>query len=485
MSFDSIHFFAFFLLVVITLFFMHKKARMVWLLVCNYYFYMCWNVKSAFLLAFITLCTYITGRILETTKEEKRKKWIVAGCCIASFSFLFLFKYFNFFVDSINGLLDAAGSGSRIGLRLNLLLPIGISFYTFQAVGYVIDVYRGEKAEHNLIKYAVFVSFFPQLGSGPIERGKNILGQLEGLKTRNLWDYDRVKNGILLMLWGLFQKIILADRLALYVDTVFENYQHYGLLVLATALVLYAFQIYCDFDGYTNIACGAAQVMGITLMQNFKRPYFATNIKDFWSRWHISLTSWFRDYLYIPLGGNRKGTFRRYLNVFIVFCISGLWHGASWNFVIWGALHGVMQIGYHLFSRKNFSSKKKKNASFSAKLRNGILTFALVDFAWFFFRTASLQEAFAILSQMTKELGDFSGILEVLGDGDRNLLIVGLIILFIVDFVHEKGICIRNWVERQEIWFRYVLYIGIISACIYLGIHSEVGAARQFIYFQF
>lgn len=325
MSFDSIHFFVFFLIAVLILFFAHRKTRLVWLLICNYYFYMCWNTKSALLLVFITLCTYVTGRFLEISKEEKNKKWIVAGCCIASFSILFVFKYFNFFVDSVNNFLNMAGNGRTIGLRLDLLLPIGISYYTFQAVGYVIDVYRGEKAEHNLIKYAVFISFFPQLGSGPIERGRNIFGQLEELETKNLWDYDRIKNGILLMAWGLFQKIVIADRLALYVDTVYGNYQNYGFLVLITALVLYAFQLYCDFDGYTNIACGVAQVMGIKLIRNFKRPYFATNIRDFWSRWHISLTSWFRDYLYIPLGGNRKGNFRRELNVLIVFCISGLW----------------------------------------------------------------------------------------------------------------------------------------------------------------
>lgn len=481
MSFDSVHFFLFFPVVVLILFFMHKKARLVWLLVCNYYFYMCWNTKYALLLGFVTLCTYMTGRLLETAKEEKRKKWTLAGCCIASFSILFVFKYFNFFLDSINSLLNMAGNGRGIGFRLDLLLPIGISFYTFQAVGYVIDVYRGEKAEHDLIKYAVFVSFFPQLGSGPIERGRNIFRQLEALKTKNLWDYDRIKDGILLMLWGLFQKIVMADRLALYVDTVFGNYQNYGLLVLITALVLYAFQLYCDFDGYTNIARGAAQVMGITLMQNFKRPYFATSIKDFWSRWHISLTSWFRDYLYIPLGGNRKGKFRRQLNVLIVFCVSGLWHGASWNYVIWGLLHGLMLVGYHLFS----SSGKKENTSFSTKLRNGIITFALFDFTLLFFRTSTLQETFGIIRQMTRELGDFTGILEVVGAGDWNLLIVGLLILFIVDLVHEKGISIRNWLKKQEIWFRYLLYIGVISSCIYLKVHAVVDEARQFIYFQF
>lgn len=481
MRFDSLQFFAFFLITVCVLFFVQKKARVIWLLLCNYYFYMCWNAKCALLLAFITLCTYAAGRFLEREKNGKKKKWILAGCCIVSFSFLFVFKYFNFFTDSINNLFRMAGSGKSIGLRLDLLLPVGISYYTFQAVGYVIDVYRGEKAEHNLIDYAVFVSFFPQLGSGPIERGKNILGQLEQLKTGNAWNYERVRDGVLLLLWGLFQKIVVADRLALYVDTVFGDYRHYGLLVLFTTMILYAFQLYCDFDGYTNIACGAAQIMGITLMKNFRQPYFAVNIKDFWSRWHISLTSWFRDYLYIPLGGNRKGTLRRQLNVLIVFCVSGLWHGASWNFVIWGALHGLMLIGYHLFP----ASKKKGNVSFSTKLRNGILTFAAVDFAWLFFRMPSVGEVFAFFRQMTQDLGDFTDILEVLGDGDRNLLIVGLLILFAVDFVHEKGISIRRWLQEQETWFRYLLYIGAVCSCIYLKIHSETIGARQFIYFQF
>lgn len=481
MSFDSLRFLMFFLPTVCILFFIHKRARLVWILICNYYFYMCWNAKCALILAFITLCAYLTGRLLENTNDGKRKKWILAGCCIVSFSFLFLFKYYNFFADSINTLFRIAGGRGTVGARLDFLLPVGISYYTFQAVGYVIDIYRGEKAEHNLIRYAVFLSFFPQLGSGPIERGRNILGQLETWETGKLWDYERVKDGVLLMLWGLFQKIVIADRLALFVDTVFEDFQNYGLLVLITAMVLYAFQIYCDFDGYTNIACGAAQVMGVTLTKNFKRPYFATNIKDFWSRWHISLTGWFRDYLYIPLGGNRKGNLRRQINIMIVFCVSGLWHGASWNFVIWGALHGLMLVGYHTVS--SFSSKQ--NVSFSAKLRNGILTFAVVDFAWLFFRMPSLREAFAFLGQMTKDMGDFTDILEVLGDGDRSLMIVGLLILFAVDLVHEKGISIRNWVRGQEVWFRYLLYIGIVCACIFLKIHVENLGARQFIYFQF
>lgn len=481
MSFNSIQFLSFFPVVVMVLLIIPKQVRMLWLLICSYYFYMCWNPKYALLLAFSTITTYGTGILLEKSKEEKVKKQIIAICCVVNFAVLFVFKYFNFSIDSINWVLNKTGNG-LINRRLDILLPVGISFYTFQAIGYMIDVYRGNKAERDLIKYALFVSFFPQLGSGPIERSKNMFPQLEELKTRNLWEYDRIKNGALLLLWGMFQKIVIADRLALFVDTVYNNYSEYGLLVIFTAIVLYSFQIYCDFDGYSNMARGLAQIMGMNIMQNFKCPYFATNIHEFWQRWHISLTSWFRDYLYIPLGGNRKGELRKQLNVLIVFTVSGIWHGASWNFVIWGLLHGVMQVVHNLYSKYC----RKKEQSFSTKLRNGVCTFGFVTIAWLFFRMTSMKELFPLLKQMFSELGDFTSILTVLGDGDRNLLIIGMLILFFVDVIHERGGHIREWISKQEIWFRYILYIGVIVACIYLGVHTNtVGAAQQFIYFQF
>ncbi|MCI5584270.1 MAG: MBOAT family protein [Lachnospiraceae bacterium] len=480
MSFNSINFMIFFPIVVVVLFCIPKRIRLVWLLVVSYYFYMCWNPGYALFLAFSTVSTYITGILLERAGGSKQKRLTIGLCCICNLGVLFLFKYSNFAIESLNYLLGLCGI-KTVDYRFDLLLPVGISYYTFQAVGYIIDVYRGQAAEHNVVKYGLFVSFFPQLGAGPIERASNMLGQFEELQKRKLWDDERVKNGLLLILWGLFQKIILADRLALYVDTVYGNYQEYGLTVLTAATVLLAFQIYCDFDGYTNMACGVAEVMGIKIMKNFERPYLATNIKEFWRRWHISLTSWFRDYLYIPLGGNRKGELRKNLNIFIVFCISGLWHGASWNFVIWGAIHGIIQIIHNLYS----SIRKKEKESFSSKLRNGIVTFAVVDFAWLFFYTGSLKEAFGIIGQMTSVLGDFSAIREVLGTGDRNLLFMGLIILFSVDIVHERGISIRQWVQKQEMWFRYILYIGIICACLYLGVQTGTDAARGFIYFRF
>lgn len=481
MVFNSIQFILFFPIVVGVLLVVPKALRIGWLLIASYYFYMCWNPTYALLLGASTLTTYFTGIALERIVEEKNKKRIIVSCCLLNLGILFIFKYLNFSIESINWFLNCIDS-EPIQNRIDLLLPVGISFYTFQAIGYIIDVYRGSKAEHDLIKYALFVSFFPQLGSGPIERSKNIFPQLEALKTRNLWEYDRIKNGALLLLWGMFQKIVIADRLALYVDTVYNNYQEYGLLIIFTAIVLYSFQIYCDFAGYSNMARGVAQVLGINIMENFKCPYFATNIQEFWRRWHISLTSWFRDYLYIPLGGNRKGEVRKQINIFIVFIVSGLWHGASWNYVIWGALHGIMQIIHNVY-RKFI---KVKEQSFSAKLRNGICTFGFVTIAWLFFRVTSMQQLSALLWQMTSELGDFTSVFTVLSIGDRNLLILGLIILFVVDFVHEKGISIRNWIEKQEFWFRYLMYIGVIVACIYLGVQTTgFEGTAQFIYFQF
>lgn len=481
MVFNSMQFILFFPIVVGVLLVVPKALRIGWLLIASYYFYMCWNPEYALLLGFSTLTTYLAGIALEKKTEEKYKKLIVAICCLVNLGILLGFKYYNFSIDSINWILNSMEKES-IQSHIDLLLPVGISFYTFQAVGYIVDVYRSGKAEHNLLKYALFVSFFPQLGSGPIERSKNIFPQLEALETCNLWEFDRIKNGFLLLLWGMFQKIVIADRLALYVDTVYGTYQNYGLLVIATAIVLYSFQIYCDFDSYSNMARGVAQIMGIDIMQNFRRPYLATNIQDFWRRWHISLTSWFRDYLYIPLGGNRKGEFRKQLNVLIVFLVSGLWHGASWNFIIWGFMHGLMQVIHNVYSKIH----KKKKESFSSKLRNGICTFGFVTIAWLFFRMPSMEYLFSVLQQMTSVLGDISAVLTVLGDGDRNLLILGMIILFLVDFVHEKGISIRVWLSKQETWFRYVLYIGIISACLYLGVHTtNISGTGQFIYFQF
>ena len=347
MLFNSIDFLIFFPLVAAIFFVIPKKLRYIWLLIASYYFYMSWNPKYAILIALSTFITYISSIFIQKYNDQNRivfKKVCLAGSIVSNLSILCLFKYANFIIINISKLLSILNIGI-IERRLDLLLPVGISFYTFQALSYTIDVYRGEiKAETNIFKYALFVSFFPQLVAGPIERSKNLLCQINNIDHISVWNFEQVKRGFLLIMWGLFQKLVIADRAALLVNTVFQHYQNYGFLEILTAAILFAFQIYCDFGGYTNIARGSACVMGFHLMNNFRQPYLAQNIKDFWRRWHISLTSWFTDYLYIPLGGNRNGQHRKCLNILIVFGVSGLWHGASWNFIVWGLLHAIYQI---------------------------------------------------------------------------------------------------------------------------------------------
>lgn len=343
MLFNSTQFLIFFPIVTIAYFLIPHRIRYIWLLLASYYFYMCWNPKYALLIATSTVITWLSGLLIDRTNKStadlknkifKKKLWV--GLSFASnLAILFFFKYFDFALRNLNAVL-AQFNFELIQPGFDVILPVGISFYTFQALSYTMDVYRGEiYAEKNILKYALFVSFFPQLVAGPIERSKNLLKQFN---EEHCFDYDRVKNGLLLMLWGFFMKLVIADRVALLVDQVYNNWEQYAGFEIVVATVFFAVQIYCDFGSYSNIAIGAAQVMGFTLMENFRQPYFATSVADFWRRWHISLTSWFRDYLYIPLGGNRKGQLRKYLNVMIVFVTSGLWHGASWHFVVWGGL---------------------------------------------------------------------------------------------------------------------------------------------------
>lgn len=341
MLFNSIQFLIFFPIVILIYFVIPCKVRNYWLLIASYYFYMCWNAKYALLIFFSTVVTYLSGLFIERIKRSSRdvswklkaKKLTVALSFILNLMVLFYFKYFNFFVD----ILLKAFRYMHVELNLptfDILLPVGISFYTFQALSYTMDVYRDEiYAEENFFQYALFVSFFPQLVAGPIERSKNLLKQLAEPKKFN---FECAKEGFILMLWGFFLKIVIADRIALFVDIVYADYKVYAGWYLIVATLLFAIQIYCDFYGYSVIAQGTAKIIGIDLMENFDAPYISTSVAEFWRKWHISLTSWFKDYLYIPLGGSKKGKLRKYLNKMIVFLISGLWHGAEFSFVIWG-----------------------------------------------------------------------------------------------------------------------------------------------------
>lgn len=302
MAFNSIEFLIFFPIVVLVFLIIPRKLRVIWLLISSYCFYMSWNPEYAVLIGISTMITYISGIFIDKFDSSKKKKIVVAFSLISNLGILAVFKYANFAIGTINVIGNRLGGGNLIDRRLDLLLPVGISFYTFQALSYTIDVYRNNiRAEKNIVNYALFVSFFPQLVAGPIERSGNLLRQIQKIKELELWDYSRIKDGLALMFWGLFQKLVIADRASLLVNQVYSNYYKYGLVELSIASVLFAVQIYCDFGGYTNIARGAARVMGFALTDNFKQPYLATNIKEFWRRWHISLTSWFTDYLYIPL----------------------------------------------------------------------------------------------------------------------------------------------------------------------------------------
>ena len=346
MLFNSLQFAVFFPAAALIYFILPGKLRCAWLLAASYVFYMSANPKYAVLLLFSTGVTYAGGLLLGRV-PQKRKKAVLALCFAASLAVLALFKYFDFLLGNLNAALGLLGAGP-VSSPFSFALPVGISFYTFQALGYLVDVYRGDtKAERNFLRYALFVSFFPVILSGPIERSTNLLRQIRELPKKKLWNFDRVTGGLTLMLFGLFQKMVIADRIAILANQVFDNYRMHEMFGLAVGAIAYTIQIYCDFASYSMMALGAAKVLDFGIMENFNTPYFARSMREFWRRWHISLSSWFRDYLYIPLGGSRCGKLRRYFNLMVTFLVSGLWHGASWSFVVWGGLHGLYQIiGY-------------------------------------------------------------------------------------------------------------------------------------------
>lgn len=369
----------------------------------------------------------------------------------------------------------------------DIVLPVGISFYIFQALSYTVDVYRDEiYAEKNFFRYALFVSFFPQLVAGPIERSKNLLKQMAEPKK---FDYDSVREGLLLMLYGFFLKLVISDRCAVLVNQVYGDYMAYQGFQLILANVFFAIQIYCDFMGYSVIAKGAAKVLGFELMENFKQPYLATSIKDFWRRWHISLSSWLRDYLYIPLGGNRGSKWKKYRNLMITFLVSGLWHGANTTFVLWGGLHGLYQVIGELTAPVFASIYKRFHVdreTFSWKFLRVIKTFLLVDIAWVFFRADSVQSAFLILRRCTLLSNTgllLNGGLYQLGLNERNMTIlaIALLALLIVSVMRERGIQVLAWLSGQNIVFRYAVYwSGLVLILFSMDI-----VGQEFIYFQF
>lgn len=341
MLFNSLQFVIFLPIVFIIYWAISDKYRWMLLLIASYYFYMSWNPKYVVLIFTTTFVSYMAGILLEKFENIKIKKLILLITLMVCLGNLFFYKYFNFVSESVADVLGIF-SIKLNPLTLNVLLPVGISFYTFQTLSYVIDIYKGVvKAERHFGIYATFISFFPQLVAGPIERTSNLLSQI---KSKKVFDYDQATYGLKLMAWGYFKKLVIADNLSQYVSKVYDAPQSYTGFTLVLATVFFTLQIYCDFSGYSDIAIGLAKILGVNLMTNFKSPYFSQSVKEFWSRWHISLSAWFRDYVYIPLGGNRVGKVRHVINLMITFFVSGLWHGANWTFLIWGGVHGVAQI---------------------------------------------------------------------------------------------------------------------------------------------
>lgn len=500
MLFNSIDFLFFFPITILIYFLVPKKIRYIWLLLCSYFFYMCWNFKYVLLLLFSTIVTYTSGillnkyRISVDSNFAKRRKYIVVGSVILNVGVLAFFKYSNFLIENTNMLFSMINV-KVIDNSYDIILPIGISFYTFQALGYTIDVYREKiDAEKNFFRYALFVSFFPQIAAGPIERSQNLLNQIRDIANLKLPKYNRIVEGLILMLWGYFMKIVIADRVAILVNKIFDFYFMYGSVELILGAVGYAFQIYCDFASYSAIAIGAAKVMGFHIMENFNAPYFSKSIKEFWRRWHISLSTWFRDYLYIPLGGNRCSKIRFFFNIMVTFILSGLWHGAAWTYVIWGGLHGFYQvIGTILYPIKekialqyNFRTK-----TITYRLGQGIVTFILVDFAWIFFRSATLKDAIGYIVCLFSRFDPwflFSEDIFSLGLNRKEfgVLIFAMVILLLGDLVKKiKNLSIDEFVCTQSIGFRYLFVVTISLLIIVCGVYGKSYDASQFIYFQF
>ena len=486
MLFNSIQYLLFLQFVILIYYIVPKKIRYIWLLLVSYYFYICWNPKYVFLIAASTSITFFSGLGIQFCREKFASyglpaRLIVAGSIFINLGLLFYFKYFEWMLTSIGEFFSL-----KLSSPLRIVLPVGISFYIFQSLSYTIDIYRGElKAEKNFFRYALFVSFFPQLVAGPIERSKNLLVQLRDVAALKV-DFDKIRDGLCLILYGLFLKLVIADRCAILVDATFDNYIEYGFLELLLAVICFAIQILCDFNGYTIIAQGSALMLGIKLMDNFRQPYLALSIHDFWRRWHISLTSWFTDYLYIPLGGNRKGIIRKMVNVMIVFLISGLWHGASWNYVVWGGIHGVYQnigIGIRILNdRLKISDGRMK---FSTKAMRIFVTFLIVDIAWVFFRSPDCVSALKFFRQMFSGYQKVSLLALGLEWYDWLILVGAVMVMFCVDILHEKGVKIRKWLYNERIWFRWLIYLGAFWTVLMFGLYGVEYDASQFIYFQF
>jgi D-alanyl-lipoteichoic acid acyltransferase DltB (MBOAT superfamily) len=487
MNFVSVEFLLFFPVVLVLYWLLPFKYRWVLLLAASYIFYLYWNPWSLLLLFAMTVISYIAGKAIAPAKSEvQRRLWMFLTLVIC-LGCLVVFKYLGFLTENVTAILKLFGVPTH-DIVVNIFLPIGISFYTFQALSYVIDVYRKEiEPERHFGYFTLYIAYFPQVVAGPIERSTNLLPQLLVSHERKTAD---MITGLQMILQGFFKKLVIADYLSTYVDVVYETPHQAGGPAIVLATIFFAFQIYCDFSGYSDIAVGTARMMGIQLMKNFDNPYSATSIQEFWRRWHISLTSWFTDYIYIPLGGSRRGIVRRCINVMIVFLFSGIWHGASWTFIIWGGIHGVYLVAGILW-RNLRGEDTQKNTKGIRRAFHCICTFALVCFAWIFFRAKSLEDIGVLLGNL-RSGWSVNGLSSTLTIMQFNALdVIRMVMMFaclpLLSRLSQRpvsglddGCVLQDDIHTALIVFEMIILISLAWVAL-----LSVNAGSSFIYFQF
>lgn len=475
MLFNSFEFLIFFPIVTLCYFLIPGRVRWIWLLVTSYFFYMNWHAEYALLMAACTVVTFLCSLLIDRFTEKRTRKRVLVCGILFNIGLLAYFKYTGMFLDIIQRVCTALDLPVTMP-HVSILLPVGISFYIFQALSYMIDVYKGRvKPERNLFKYALFVSFFPQLVAGPIERSNRLLRQVS---QPHDFEWKRVRDGLLIMLLGYFEKVVIADRAAIYVDAVFNNWVYASGSQVALATVVFAVQDLCDFAGYSYIAIGAAKVLGINLMTNFRQPYFAHSVQNFWARWHISLSTWFRDYIYFPLGAGRGSRLKKSFNLMVVYTVSGLWHGAALKYVVWGMLNGALQVVEGLMPAKKPGHRK------TPLIISILWTDFLILITMLIFRAGSLSSAFYMLLKIPTEWGvdplvtNFSAMQSL-------CLGVCFAALFAIELIHEKQMTLTELTDRLPAAVRGALYLAAVMAIVIFGIWGPGYSAQAFIYFQF
>ncbi len=480
MTFNSIAYFLFLPAVYLVFYLAKDRWRWVVLLLASVYFYHALDVSYLLpVLLLVSVINYVAGILLASPRVRGKRKMVLWSGIAANLLVLVILKYLSFLTSNLNTIFSALSWNIDIHTK-NILVSIGVSFYIFQAISYLIDIYRQKEGpEKHLGYFVLYLSFFPKLLQGPIERAGNLLPQL---RSRYIFDYDNMRSGLLMIAGGLFKKIVIADRLALYVNPVYDNVHGYSGTIFVITTYLYALQLYFDFSGYTDIALGSARMFNINLTRNFNSPYLSTSISDFWRRWHISLSQWLRDYLYIPLGGSRVGAVRRILNLLIVFTLCGLWHGANWNFLLWGTLHGfylAASVSYRPLQERLYTTFKLEGTLFS-KIWKPFITFNLVCFAWIFFRANTLSDAWYIITHFFSNLSSGLHVFDSQAKLELYISCLSLLVLILTSWIKRQADLIE-WLFNKPLVMRWAIYYSIVLSILFFGSFNNA----HFIYFKF